>query len=72
MQIRQNSNRAASLVGQLLAYSRKQTLRPQRIDLADALSELTHLMNRLIGEKVRLSFRHGNGLGPIRADKRQL
>ncbi len=72
VQIRQNANRAASLVGQLLAYSRKQTLRPQRIDLADALSELTHLMSRLMGEKVRLSFRHGNGLGPIRADKRQL
>ncbi len=72
VQIRQNANRAASLVGQLLAYSRKQTLRPERIDLADALSELTHLMNRLMGEKVRLSFRHGNGLGPIRADKRQL
>ncbi len=72
VQIRQNANRAASLVGQLLAYSRKQTLRPERIELSDVLSELTHLLNRLLGEKVTLSFRHGNGLGPIRADKRQL
>jgi two-component system cell cycle sensor histidine kinase/response regulator CckA len=72
VQIRQNANRAASLVGQLLAYSRKQTLRPERIELADVLSELTHLLNRLLGEKVRLTFRHANGLGAIRADKRQL
>ena len=72
VQIHQNANRAASLVGQLLAFSRKQTLRPQRVDLYDVLSELTHLLNRLLGEKVRLDLRHAPGLGMIRADKRQL
>jgi two-component system cell cycle sensor histidine kinase/response regulator CckA len=53
VQINQNANRAASLVGQLLAFSRKQTLKPQVIDLRDTLSDLTHLLNRLVGEKVR-------------------
>ncbi|MCA3552204.1 MAG: PAS domain-containing protein, partial [Rhodobacter sp.] len=48
VQIRQNANRAASLVGQLLAFSRKQTLMPQHIDLYDVLSDLTHLLNRLM------------------------
>ena len=72
MQINQNANRAASLVGQLLAFSRKQTLRPERLDLRDTLSDLTHLLNRLVGEKVTLSLSHDPVLPPIRADKRQL
>ncbi|WP_417676386.1 ATP-binding protein [Pseudodonghicola sp.] len=72
MQIRQNANRAASLVGQLLAFSRKQTLRPQVVDLRDTLSDLTHLLNRLVGEKVTLTLSHDPVLRPIRADKRQL
>lgn len=71
-QISQNANRAASLVGQLLAFSRKQTLKPRVIDLRDTLSDLTHLLNRLVGEKVRLSLSHAPDLRPIRADKRQL
>jgi len=72
VQINQNANRAASLVGQLLAFSRKQNLQPEILDLRDTLSELTHLLNRLVGEKVTLSLSHDPGLRPIRADKRQL
>ncbi len=72
VQIRQNTNRAAGLVGQLLAFSRKQMLRPEKIDLQEVLSEMVHLLNRLVGEKVALRFVHGAGLGPIRADRRQL
>lgn len=71
-QIRQNANRAAALVGQLLAFSRKQTLRPEILDLRDTLSDLTHLLNRLVGEKVTLTLSHDPVLRPIRADKRQL
>jgi len=71
IQIHQNANRAASLVGQLLAFSRKQTLQPEVIDLRDTLSDLTHLLNRLVGEKVTLSLQHCPGLMSIRADKRQ-
>ena len=52
MQIKQNANRAASLVRQLLAFSRRQTLRPQVLDLSDVLSDLSMLLRRLIGEKV--------------------
>ncbi|MEO6301067.1 MAG: ATP-binding protein [Paracoccaceae bacterium] len=72
VQIHQNANRAASLVGQLLAFSRKQTLKPQKLDLQDVLSDLTHLLNRLVGERVRLQLTHAAGLGAIRADRRQL
>ncbi len=72
VQIHQNANRAAALVGQLLAFSRKQTLRPERLDLRDILSDLTHLLNRLVGEKVALDLRQNPELPPIRADKRQL
>nr|WP_083803322.1 ATP-binding protein [Roseovarius sp. TM1035] len=72
MQINQNANRAAALVSQLLAYSRKQTLRPEVIDLRDTLADLTHLLNRLVGEKISLSLSHDPTLAAIRADKRQL
>lgn len=72
MQINQNANRAASLVGQLLAFSRKQTLKLEPVDLHDTLTDLTHLLNRLVGERVRLSVSHDPSLTPIRADKRQL
>ncbi len=72
VQIHQNANRAASLVGQLLAFSRKQTLKPEQIDLQDVLSDLTHLLNRLLGEKVKLRMAHAPSLGPIKADKRKL
>lgn len=71
-QINQNANRAAALVGQLLAFSRKQTLRPEVLDLRDTLSDMTHLLNRLIGEKVTLSLSHDPLLPTVRADKRQL
>ena len=72
VQINENANRAAALVGQLLAFSRKQTLRPEVLDLRDTLADLTHLLNRLVGEKVTLTLSHEPVLGAIRADKRQL
>ena len=72
VQISQNANRAAALVSQLLAFSRKQTLKPARVSLQDVLSDLMHLLTRLVGEKVRLRLAHAPDLGTIRADKRQL
>ena len=68
MQIKQNANRAASLVRQLLAFSRKQTLRPQILDVGEVLSDLTMLLRRLIGEKVALEVVHGRDLWPVKAD----
>ncbi|WP_348540369.1 ATP-binding protein [Ruegeria sp. HKCCSP351] len=72
VQINQNANRAAALVSQLLAFSRKQTLRPEVLDLRDTISDLIHLLNRLVGEKVQLTLSHDPVLKPVRADKRQL
>ncbi len=72
IQINQNSNRAASLVRQLLAFSRKQTLKPETVDIRDVLDDLAHLLNRLVGERVCLTLTHAPDILSIRADKRQL
>ena len=72
VQIHQNANRAAALVGQLLAYSRKQNLQPEILDLHNTLSDSTHLLNRLVGERVMLTLDHDSGINPIRGDKGQL
>jgi two-component system cell cycle sensor histidine kinase/response regulator CckA len=72
MQIRQNANRAAGLVRHLLAFSRKQTLRPQVLDLGEVVSDLRMLLSRLIGENVALDVTHGRDLWPVKADIAQL
>jgi two-component system cell cycle sensor histidine kinase/response regulator CckA len=71
-QIKSNSNRAAGLTRQLLAFSRQQTLRPQVLQLPDVVSEVSHLLKRLLGENVELVVKHGRSLGPVRADPGQL
>jgi two-component system cell cycle sensor histidine kinase/response regulator CckA len=71
-QIRSNSNRAASLTRQLLAFSRQQTLRPQVLQLPDVITEVSSLLKRLLGEKVELVVKHGRNLGAVRADPGQL
>ncbi|NJR77330.1 response regulator [Sphingomonas corticis] len=71
-QIRANSNRAASLTRQLLAFSRQQTLRPQVLQLPDVVSEVSNLLRRLMGETVRMEVKHGRDQGSVRADPGQL
>jgi len=71
-QIKSNSNRAAGLTRQLLAFSRQQTLRPQVLQLPDVVSEVSHLLKRLLGETVTLQVKHGRELGAVRADPGQL
>jgi two-component system cell cycle sensor histidine kinase/response regulator CckA len=71
MQIKQNANRAASLVRHLLAFSRRQTLRPQVLDLGERLSDLGMLLKRLLGEKVSLDVVHGRDLWPVKVDLSQ-
>jgi two-component system, cell cycle sensor histidine kinase and response regulator CckA len=56
MQIKQNANRAANLVRQLLAFSRQQTLQPRLLVLTDILAELSNLLRRLIGENIELKM----------------
>ena len=71
MNIKQNANRAAGLVRQLLAFSRQQRLRPQILSLNDVLAELTILLSRLLGEKIKLDLRHGRDLWLVKADLHQ-
>jgi two-component system cell cycle sensor histidine kinase/response regulator CckA len=72
MQIKQNANRAAAVVRQLLAFSRRQTLRPIVLDLGDTLSDLSMLLSRLIGERIKLDpVPRGADLWPVKADLQQ-
>lgn len=72
MQVKQNANRAANLVRQLLAFSRRQTLQPKMLDMTDVLAELSNLIRRLIGENIELNMLHGRDLGMVQADQGQL
>ena len=71
-QIKSNSNRAAGLTRQLLAFSRQQTLRPQVLQLPDIVADVSNLLKRLLGEAVKLEVSHGRNLGAVRADPGQL
>ena len=71
MQIKQNGNRAANLVRQLLAFSRQQTLRPKVLSLTDVLAELTHLIRRLIGENIQLRMEYSRDLWLVKVDQGQ-
>lgn len=72
MQIKQNTNRAANLVRQLLAFSRKQTLQPEILDITGVLAELSSLVRRLIGENIDLKVHHGQDLWLVKVDQGQL
>lgn len=72
MQIKQNANRAANLVRQLLAFSRQQTLQPKVLNIIDVLTELTHLLRRLIGADIELKIVHARDLWPVKVDQSQL
>ncbi|WP_206513266.1 cell cycle histidine kinase CckA [Pelagibacterium montanilacus] len=72
MSIKQSANRAAGLVRQLLAFSRRQTLRPQVLEVPQHIDDLTVLLKRLIGEHVALDVEHGRDVWPVRADLVQL
>ncbi len=71
MNIKQNANRAANLVRQLLAFSRKQTLQPKVHVLTEALSDLGNLLGRVLGEKVELRINHERDLGLVLVDIHQ-
>jgi two-component system cell cycle sensor histidine kinase/response regulator CckA len=71
MNIKQNANRAAGLVRQLLAFSRQQTLRLERLQLGDVLSDLSILLSRLLGENIELKLESSGDLWPVRTDLNQ-
>ncbi len=72
MQIKQNANRAANLVRQLLAFSRQQTMQPRAMHLADVVADLSNLLNRLLGAGIALEVEHGPNVNPVCADRVQL
>ena len=69
MQVKQNANRAANLVRQLLAFSRQQTLKPEVLSVTDVLAELSNLLRRLIGESIELNVVHARDVAYIKADQ---
>jgi two-component system cell cycle sensor histidine kinase/response regulator CckA len=71
-EIHQNALRAATLVGQLLAFSRKQTLQPRVLILRDVVGELALMLRRLLREGVELKLEHGADLWPVHADETQI
>ena len=72
MQITQNANRAAALVQQLLAFSRKQKLKPTAINVRETISDMSHLLGRLVGAQITLNVSHRDAGACIRMDKRSL
>ncbi len=72
MQIKQNANRAANLVRQLLAFSRRQTLQLSVLNINDVISEVSELLRRLIGENIELHVDYAQDIWDTKADKAQL
>ncbi len=71
-EIRQTAIRAADLVRKLLAFSRKSTVRRERLELTELIGEFTVLLRRLLREDVRLETDYGRDLPIVLADKSQL
>ena len=71
-EIHKTGLRATELVRKLLAFSRRQMLRPRAIDLGDAIKDLSKLLGRLVGERVSLRLEVGEGLWLVKADPGQM
>jgi two-component system cell cycle sensor histidine kinase/response regulator CckA len=68
MEIKRNANRAAVLVRQLLAFSRKQTMRPTVLNMTDVIGDLRMLVDRMTGTNVKVEVDYGRDLWPVRTD----
>jgi two-component system, cell cycle sensor histidine kinase and response regulator CckA len=71
-EISRSAHRAAALVRQLLAYSRKQVLQPRRVDLNAIVREMGAMLRRVVGEPIELRLDLDPGLGHVTADPGQL
>jgi two-component system cell cycle sensor histidine kinase/response regulator CckA len=71
-QIRKAARRSADLVGQLLAFARKQTVSPKVMDVNDAVAGALKMLQRLIGEDIELIWKPGASAGRIKIDPSQL
>ncbi len=72
MSIKSSANRAAGLVRQLLAFSRRQTMQPKVLKIGDLLTDWSMLMNRLLGEKIELKIPSVRDLWLVKADPSEL
>jgi PAS domain S-box-containing protein len=70
-EIQAAAERAASLTGQLLAFSRKQVLQPRIVDLNESVAGMEKILRRLIGEDVELCTMFDPELGHVKADPGQ-
>jgi two-component system cell cycle sensor histidine kinase/response regulator CckA len=68
MEIKRNANRAAVLVRQLLAFSRKQTMRPTVLNMTDVIGDLRMLVDRMTGTNVKIDVAYGRDLWPVKTD----
>ncbi len=71
-QIRDAGHRAASLTRQLLAFSRKQIMMPDVLDLNAVVSDMQRMLQRLIGEDIAFVFKAAESLASVRADPSQI
>lgn len=71
-EIRSTSTRAADLVRKLLAFSRKQTVQRETLDLGELISESEVLLRRVLYEDVKLETEYGRNLPHVRADRSQI
>ncbi len=72
LEIENAVTRAASLTGQLLAFSRKQVLRPKVLDLNAVLADVAKMLHRLIGENIEVKVVPAPSLGRVKADPGQM
>jgi len=72
VEILQATQRSAALTRQLLAFARKQTIAPEVLDLSHTLASMVNMLQRLIGENVRLRWQPEPDLWPIKLDPSQL
>ncbi len=70
--IRSSANRASELVKKLLAFSRRQTLEPVILQLNEMMTDLSVLLNRLLGEQIELKISSGRDLWQVKADRSQI
>lgn len=71
-QVTNASERAAKLVGQLLAFGRRQILEPAHLEVNEVITGLTGMLERIIGEHIRLAFIPGHHLSTVHADRTML
>jgi len=71
-EVHQNALRAAALVSQLLAFSRKQTMQPKVLALGEVIGELAQMLRRLVGEGITLNVERDPDLWSVHADEAQL